>query len=545
MAAIVPGQGQGGSSTTDHTALSNIGTNTHAQIDTAIGTIFSKVGDTLTGTAGSGFFGAIPQSSAPSTPGSGFRIYANASGLLEWKGTNGFTQTFDGSANTANRAYTLPDSSGTIAVEGSLTTFANPSIQNGYYRFVQTTAPTQRSSGVPLVTGDRWHKPTDNGISGTAGDWVWSGSDWVSANVFSLSIPVVNGNFNNQTIRSESVGTNLGIRVSGLASQIAVVNAAPTSSNYWTAAVSVSGTAITTLSTQNATTYPHNYSTPNTIIPARTAIPVGGPWTATALGQTSRNWSAMTRLGTDVYACVESGDIYKQTNGTGNFVGLGQASRLWYAMTTLGTDVYACVLHGDIYKQTNGTGSFVGLGQISRAWLGMTTLGTDVYASAIGGDIYKQTNGTGNFVGLQQQSRNWVGMTTLGTDVYASVYGGDIYKQTNGTGNFVELGQQSRNWRGMTPLGTDVYACVEGGDIYKQTNGTGNFVGLGQASRLWHGMTTLGTDVYACVLGGDIYVLNPEGVTSIGHSLKVVLVRTGSVSLPYVSITANCQVIHP
>ena len=186
MAAIVPGQG--GSSTTDHTALSNIGTNTHAQIDTAIGTIFSKVGDTLTGTAGSGFFGAIPQSSAPSTPGSGFRIYANASGLLEWKGTNGFTQTFDGSANTANRAYTLPNSSGTIAVEGSLTTFANPSIQNGCYQIIQTTAPTQRSSGVSLVAGDRWYKKDD----GT--EWFWNGTYWLSSMIYRLGSPVGAGN---------------------------------------------------------------------------------------------------------------------------------------------------------------------------------------------------------------------------------------------------------------------------------------------------------------------------------------------------------------
>ncbi|WP_434555482.1 hypothetical protein, partial [Prochlorothrix hollandica] len=127
----------------------------------------------------------------------------------------------------------------------------------------------------------------------------------------------------------------------------------------------------------------------------------------------------------------------------------------------------------------------------------------------------------------------------------ASVSGGDIYKQTNGTVNFVALGQTSSDWRAMTTLGTDLYASVYGGDIYKQTNGTGDFVALGQTSRNWYGITTLGTNLYACVYGGDIYVLNPGGVTSIGHSLKVVLVRTGSVSLPYVSITANCQVIHP
>lgn len=40
-----------------------------------------------------------------------------------------------------------------------------------------------------------------------------------------------------------------------------------------------------------------------------------------ALGQTARNWYGMTKLGTDVYAGVSGGDISKQTNGTGNFVG--------------------------------------------------------------------------------------------------------------------------------------------------------------------------------------------------------------------------------
>ena len=58
-------------------------------------------------------------------------------------------------------------------MEGSLASFANPSIQNGYYQFVQTTAPTQRSSGVPLVTGDRWYNPT----TGKTG--FWSGLYWL------------------------------------------------------------------------------------------------------------------------------------------------------------------------------------------------------------------------------------------------------------------------------------------------------------------------------------------------------------------------------
>ena len=59
-------------------------------------------------------------------------------------------------------------------MEGSLASFANPSSQNACYQFVQTTAPTQRSSGVPLVSGDRWSKVTD----GT--EWFWNGTYWLS-----------------------------------------------------------------------------------------------------------------------------------------------------------------------------------------------------------------------------------------------------------------------------------------------------------------------------------------------------------------------------
>lgn len=62
-------------------------------------------------------FGAT---TAPSTPSSGFTLYANISHALSWIGQNGFRRTFDGTANTADRTYVLPDANGTIAqVAGS------------------------------------------------------------------------------------------------------------------------------------------------------------------------------------------------------------------------------------------------------------------------------------------------------------------------------------------------------------------------------------------------------------------------------------------
>jgi hypothetical protein len=53
--------------------------------------------------------------SAPSAPATGFTLYAGSGNALSWIGANGYIRTFDGTANTANRSYTLQDKTGTIA----------------------------------------------------------------------------------------------------------------------------------------------------------------------------------------------------------------------------------------------------------------------------------------------------------------------------------------------------------------------------------------------------------------------------------------------
>lgn len=97
------------------------------------------VGGDLTGTAGAGYHGYIAQSSAPTTPSTGFRLYANSSNALSWKGANGFVRVFDGTSNTADRTYTLPDASGTFGLLGSTQTWS------GENMFARTTTI---SSGV-------------------------------------------------------------------------------------------------------------------------------------------------------------------------------------------------------------------------------------------------------------------------------------------------------------------------------------------------------------------------------------------------------------
>lgn len=76
-----------------------------------------------TPTTGAFTYGTFPsQVSAPATPANGFTFYANATNALSWKGANGYVRTFDGTANTADRTYTLPNASGTVALTSDIPT---------------------------------------------------------------------------------------------------------------------------------------------------------------------------------------------------------------------------------------------------------------------------------------------------------------------------------------------------------------------------------------------------------------------------------------
>lgn len=73
------------------------------------------------GVSGAGFFAAVPQISDPSTPGSGFRMFADSLGRVAIKNTSGFKTTFDNLSITADRVFTLPNVSGTILMDPTTT----------------------------------------------------------------------------------------------------------------------------------------------------------------------------------------------------------------------------------------------------------------------------------------------------------------------------------------------------------------------------------------------------------------------------------------
>ena len=108
LTGYISGAGTITSSDTILTAIQKLNGNTNALSSV----YFPLIGGTITGTGGNGFIGLPSQNTVPTTPLSGFRLYANSSHALSWIGQNGFTRTFDGTSNTANRTYTLPNFDG-------------------------------------------------------------------------------------------------------------------------------------------------------------------------------------------------------------------------------------------------------------------------------------------------------------------------------------------------------------------------------------------------------------------------------------------------
>ncbi|MFY7883641.1 MAG: hypothetical protein ACOVOV_02215 [Dolichospermum sp.] len=105
----------------------------------------------ITGAGGNGFQEYIAQSSAPTAPTSGFRFYANSTNALSWIGQNGFTRTFDGTSNTANRVYTLPNATTTVAGL-SVGTSGTPQAFTGYNTFSALTTMTNNTLGENILT---------------------------------------------------------------------------------------------------------------------------------------------------------------------------------------------------------------------------------------------------------------------------------------------------------------------------------------------------------------------------------------------------------
>lgn len=87
--------------------------NTPTLITPVLG-VASSTSETISGTGGNGYLQLSNQTTAPSLPITSIRLFADTSNRFSWKGTNGFVRTLDGTSNTADRIYILPNIGGNI-----------------------------------------------------------------------------------------------------------------------------------------------------------------------------------------------------------------------------------------------------------------------------------------------------------------------------------------------------------------------------------------------------------------------------------------------
>ncbi len=112
----------------------------------------------------------VPEQSAPGTPTNAIRLFSDTSNRFSWIGENGFVRTFDGTGNTADRIYVLPDSAGTVALGtgtanelaywsaantlGTLAVATYPSLTEiSYIKGLTSAIQTQLNAKLPIAAG--------------------------------------------------------------------------------------------------------------------------------------------------------------------------------------------------------------------------------------------------------------------------------------------------------------------------------------------------------------------------------------------------------
>jgi hypothetical protein len=206
---------------------------------------------------------------------------------------------------------------------------------------------------------------------------------------------------------------------------------------------------------------------------------------------------------------VFAGDIFIQYAGAGVLNDLNQTHLTYKGMTsTSNGDVYACVWSGNLYKRTGGTGDFVSIG-LSDYWYDITQFDDQLFA-VDGDSIYQIDPVSLVKTNLNQTVRQYVKIhATKNGDIYVLVAGTqDIYRRAFGTSTFVALGQTNRAWTAISSdTSGNVYAASGGGyyNCYRQMGGVGDFV-------LFQPLNT-SCYHYFSKINGDMYGLMSNRIT--------------------------------
>lgn len=124
-------------------------------------TYFPLTGGTLTGAGGQGFVGFPDQTSVPSNPASGFKLYSDNTGRINFLKSNGVVSSISTAGVTTSRVFVLPDVAGTFVLDAGDQTIAG----NKTFTGTNTTIGASTLTGNVTLTGSRTIGTTGNPLN--------------------------------------------------------------------------------------------------------------------------------------------------------------------------------------------------------------------------------------------------------------------------------------------------------------------------------------------------------------------------------------------
>lgn len=215
------------------------------------------------GVGGQGYFQAVTQSAAPVAPASGYRLYANSTGHFSWiNQSDGFTRSFN-DVLTANRVWTLPDASMTLAGINLAQTFSAVQTFGAAPVFSTITGSTQclQANSAGSVSGAGAACLLGNQTITLSGDVTGSGATAISTTLATVNSNV--GTFGSATQAAQvtvnakgltTAASNVTITpavgsITGLGTGVGTFLATPTSANFFGAITDETGTGVVVANT--------------------------------------------------------------------------------------------------------------------------------------------------------------------------------------------------------------------------------------------------------------------------------------------------------
>lgn len=206
----------------------------------------------------------------------------------------------------------------------------------------------------------------------------------------------------------------------------------------------------------------------------------------------------------DLFLVVyDTGIVYKQVNGVGDYIPLtGAISAAYSLFSAPNNDIYSITFTGRVYKKLASSNNFVQIAQFSPLKGGCVALNGDVYIAEPSVDIYIKYGGLGEFIaqgitgGILTTSSMCV--TPNGT-IFARSNTGLYAKVVGGAFEFVTSTVTGNIWNDQSG---NLYSANNSGVISKMTIGTTTFIATEYTLPIG---SVLGSSLHP---NGNMYVLN-------------------------------------